>query len=76
MFDVVARPGRATCTCPLCGTALAIAPEPTAFRTPRAEEDAAQRTVLDHLLAAHAAVVEHSTVVALGALVMAGAGTV
>ena len=75
MFDAATLSGRAACTCPLCGLPLAIALKRSTIEDQRRYEDVAQRAVLDHLLTAHAGVVEHSTVVAIGALIVAGAGT-
>jgi hypothetical protein len=75
MFDAATLSGRAACTCPLCGLPLAVALKRTTPDDQRRYEHAAHAAVLDHLLAAHAGVVEHSTVVAIGALIVAGAGT-
>jgi hypothetical protein len=76
MFDAVVSTGCAACSCPLCGGLLPITLERTVDPHHRRYEDAAQAAVLDHLFVNHASVIEHSTVAAIGALLVAGTGTV
>jgi hypothetical protein len=66
--------GHFACTCPVCGAALAVTsarPDQAAARS----FDIAQDTVLEHLFAVHEPVVEHASVMALGALTVTGANS-
>ena len=67
--------GLTACTCPLCGMELTVTLDPSGIEDSWRSRDLAEGTVLGHLLAAHEPLVEHSPVIALGALVQAGAGT-
>jgi hypothetical protein len=66
--------GRLACTCPVCDAPLAPAPVRAGqLHTDFRRLDVAHQVVLDHLTQAHASVLEYSTVLAIGALVVAGA---
>jgi len=75
MLDGITTSGLIACTCPLCGTELAVTLDSAERQDSWRSRDLAEGTVLGHLLAAHEPLVEHSPVIALGALVQAGAST-
>src|SRR4029453_17306471 len=72
MFDVT-NSRHVACTCPLCGAALAVQSILPGVDDAPDAYDQAQGTVLKHLFAMHKPAIENSTVVALGALALAGA---